>query len=226
MDRKKDRTKDRTKELWGREIKKNNMLYPNERVVSFLHKNFNVSPNNIDLKALDIGFGSGRHLKLLDDFGMDLYGIDYNESCKETCEKLFSIDKGKLKVEELKNCNFDEEYFDVVIALGVLFYKELDQIKIDLKKIHSLMKKNGKMILNFRSDYDFLYNHCEFLDNNTGILNYGPYKGMTYTFLNKSEVENLLKEIGFVIENFEREDYYKNNLEEHHSWWIVSVKKE
>lgn len=214
--------------LWAKEIQTNQMLYPNERVVGFLAKNYkkNIN-NNVNMKALDIGFGSGRHLKLLKDYNFDIHGLEYNQICIDTCKKLFDInDDNKLKLEELSKCSFEKESFDVIIAWGVIFLKNVSEISKDLNVISNLMKSKGKMILNFRTKDDFLYQNGRSLDDNTKVLNYGPYNGMTYTFFTKSEVEKVLINAGFKIIGFERDDYWKNNLSEHNSWWIVSVEKE
>jgi hypothetical protein len=48
---------------------------------------------------------------------------------------------------------------------------------------------------------------------------------MCYTFLNKEEADALILSSGFTIENISKVEYMKNNLSEHHSWWIYEVTK-
>ena len=58
----KEKIDEQNKYIWDSVIKKDVMLYPNERVVAFLARNYKDIENNKNgKKALDIGFGSGRH---------------------------------------------------------------------------------------------------------------------------------------------------------------------
>lgn len=218
------------KKKWGEEIKKNVMLYPNEHVVRFMANNYKDIHNNSIKMALDIGFGSGRHLKLLLDYGFQTYGIDYSEESLMAANEILGNNNmlKKLELGDFKELNYGEGYFDVVIMYGVAFLRCVDEIIVDLKFVNQLLKKDGKMIINFRTKEDHLFGNGEEIYENSFILDEKakPYEGMLYTFLDNNEVVKLLNDTGFVVEKLEREDYWKNNLTEHHSWWIISVRKE
>jgi hypothetical protein len=53
------------REVWSRILDQAELLYPDEQVVRFLARRGRVR----DGAGLDVGFGSGRHLKVLMDHG-------------------------------------------------------------------------------------------------------------------------------------------------------------
>jgi len=210
---------------WEKEIIKNKILYPETYIVSFLAKNFPNKENNKNLHALDVGFGSGRHLKLLQDYGFNIYGIDYSQEACDIAKKLFNLDDRSIACDALRTTSFQGKKFDIIIAYGVAFLKPLSQMREDLKILYTALATGGKALINFRTKDDFLYAQGKQIDSNTYILHHPSYKDMCYTFLELNEAKTLLKDVGFVIENISRVDYHKNNLSEHHSWWIFEVTK-
>ncbi len=214
---------------WNKQLEKNQMLYPDERVIACLAKYFNKTEENKSKKALDIGFGSGRHIKLLLDYGFDAYGIDYSESSVKIANTILKNfqDRIHLTKADLRDDLFPGEYFDFIICYGVIFLREKREMIIDLEKVYSLLNKTGKMIVNFRTKDDYNYRMGKEVDNNTFLLDEraGGYANMLYTFLSLEEASKMLTDTGFIILNRERIDFWKNNLEQHHSWWIFTVGK-
>jgi SAM-dependent methyltransferase len=219
---------ERNRQAWSNEIRKNVMLYPNERVVAFLARNFGNLEENRSRTALDIGFGSGRHLKLLLDYGFRTYGIDYSQACLDTASRVLGdyANLMSLKTDDIRTVAFDT-LFDVVINFGVAFNRPVDEMLVDLRKVHALMKPGGKMFINFRTNEDSLVGMGERIDEHSWILGpeSGPYNGILYTFLSDEEAQSLLGEAGFVVEDAERNDYWKNQLKERHTWWLYTVRK-
>ncbi|WDV46161.1 methyltransferase domain-containing protein [Clostridiaceae bacterium M8S5] len=214
---------------WSKQIAKNQMLYPNERVIACLAKNFKEIKENNRKNGLDIGFGSGRHLKLLLDYGFNTYGIDYSDKSVEIAKDILSDYKDRIKIKkaDLRDKIYADNFFDFIICFGVIFLREQKEIAKDLKIINSLLKKNGKMIINFRTKEDYNYKKGKQVSENTYLLDHrtGPYENMLYTFLDLDEAVKMLTDSGFTVENKERVDFWKNNLQEHHSWWIFSVRR-
>ena len=221
----KEKIDEQNKYIWDSVIKKDVMLYPNERVVAFLARNYKDIENNKNgKKALDIGFGSGRHLKLLLDYGFETHGIDYNETCCETANKLLD-GKANVSTTNLDDIEY-KDFFDVVLMYGVAFLRDEKSMLEDLKRVNKFLKKDGKLLINFRTKDDYLYQKGKNIVGNTYILeNVGVYDGLTYTFLSSKEAISLVKEAGFEVELIERDDYWKNNLKEQNTWWIITAKK-
>ncbi len=212
--------------FWKDVIKKHVMLYPNERIAQFMGRKFSNSDNS-NKKALDIGFGSGRHLKIALDYGFDTYGIDYYKECKIVAEKTFN-DTNSLKnlyVGDYNDYDFGDIKFDLIIFCGTIFLTTEDKVCSGLNKLYNITNKDGKMIITFRSKDDYLYKQGKQVSKNSYLLDKEPYKNAMYTFYNKEEIEQLLDDTGFKIDYIEREDYWKDNLSSHNSWYIVSAVK-
>ena len=216
------------RKVWSQELLKNVMLYPNEKIVAFLGRNYKDRQSNMAKNALDVGFGSGRHLKLLSEYGFNVSGIDYSEVSLQTAKDLFGEHPlvQNLSVQSIEDLTADNNY-SVIIAYGVIFLREIELIKRDLVKLYGLLEKGGKMIVNFRTTEDALYKRGKHISGKSYILDNSvpAYQDMLYTFFDLEEAKQLLEEVGFLVTNIEREDYWKNNLTERHSWWIFTVEK-
>lgn len=85
---------DATTQVWNSHYQtdKSKQLYPDENLVRLLSR-YKQNPliQNKKLTALDYGFGSGRHLSLLDDFGFDfIAGYDISEIAVDLAQKRFN----------------------------------------------------------------------------------------------------------------------------------------
>lgn len=211
-------------DVWSRVIERDIMLYPSERVVAFMARNYGDRKLEGVYKGLDIGFGSGRHLQILLDYNFEAHGIDYSVQSVQAAKKLFG-NAINVKQSNMNDVEYDRE-FNVVIMYGVAFFRTVKEMIEDFKRINTFMKPGGRLLVNFRTKDDSLYGQGEEIENNSFVLNTNNiYKGLLYTFLDKAEAVSILKEAGFEVELVEREDYWKNNLQEQHSWWVITARK-
>lgn len=206
------------------------LVYPDERIITFLAAHFGDREANRGLKAFDVGFGSGRHLALLADYGFEVYGIDYNEEAVDGARERFA---GNGRVRDLVAGTLDDPpfppgMFDVVVAYGVMFLRPLDEMRRDFGILNRLLKPGGKMVVNFRSKDNWFYGRGIRVSGNTYSLDEtaGPYGGMIYTFLDADEARALLEETGFAVMNSERLDLWKENATKQHSWHIFWARKD
>lgn len=211
------------------EKRQNIMLFPNERIVAFLSNYFRNSDENKGKKALDIGFGSGRHLKLLLDFQFDTYGIDIDELSITNARKILddNIKLKELNLGDYRDLKYPPGMFDVIIVSGVIFLKTLDEIINDLLLIKKLLSDNGKIFINFRTTEDTLYLTGKKISDFSFEIDetYPPYEGLVFTFLPKEKLLSIIAESGLIMLNIEREDYWKDNLQHRHSWWNLVLCK-
>jgi SAM-dependent methyltransferase len=216
------------KEFWQKVNKRFTLMYPNERVVAFLARNFKDFDANSAKNALDVGFGNGRHLKLLSDYNFNVYGVDYDEDAVETCRKRFA---DNTNIRALYNKALwemeDGTSFDAVIAYGVLFLASKAEMIAQIKNIFGRMKSGGKLAADFRTKEDFSFAKGEQLDSNTYRLDgrAGGYANLSYSYYDIEELKEILSSCGFEVARFERTDYWKANLAEHHSWWNIEALK-
>ncbi len=104
-----------------------------------------------DEKLLDIGCGTGKWLVYFQrEFGYGVYGVDYSEKGCAVARETLGRNKVKGEIICADACdtsfqNRYEEYFDVVVSMGVAehFSDPTEAISMHLK----LLKRGGKLII-------------------------------------------------------------------------------
>jgi 2-polyprenyl-3-methyl-5-hydroxy-6-metoxy-1,4-benzoquinol methylase len=99
-------------------------------------------------RLLDIGCGAGDFLLNIERRGFEVYGVDISsQACKIAQDRLRRRGKTGEGIfnRELKECNFPDNYFDVITLWHVL--EHLPNPNITLKEIHRILKKDGILIL-------------------------------------------------------------------------------
>lgn len=111
----------------------------------------------INPKILDIGCGPGEFARELEKIG-NYYGLDKSETAVNYCkEKISSV-----KVGDILNIPYEDNYFDVVLALDVLEHVEDDERA--LMELRRVVNKNGIVII-FVPAFDFLWSITDVLSN-------------------------------------------------------------
>lgn len=108
-------------------------LYKDEQ----LHK-LQIIKDNIEVKGklLDVGCGTGIAYEF---FNVDYTGIDPSEELLKQC-------KGKSVLGKAEELPFENESFDVVIAVTSLHHCDLDKAVSEIKRV---VKKNGVIVISF-----------------------------------------------------------------------------
>ena len=98
---------EQNKSVWKNVIENAVMLYPAESVARFLGRNYSKIDRAVisEMKAFDIGTGSGRNLKALLDYGFQSYGIDY---IADACNIAKNNLQGYKNLKEIYCGNFTE----------------------------------------------------------------------------------------------------------------------
>lgn len=111
-----------------------------EQVISYIPKN--------TMRLLDVGIGQGYVEERLKKLNLDfeLYGVDIS---KESVKKVKNNFKGIFLLDDVHNIDkqFKKNYFDAVIALELIEHIPASKIFSLLRKIHSLLNKNGTFII-------------------------------------------------------------------------------
>lgn len=103
-------------------------------------------------KILDVGAGTGDDLSIISRFG-DVYAIDINPDAIKLIPDEFIVEK---KVCDACNLSYSDNFFDIVIALGVLEHIE-DDIKA-INEIHRVLKPGGLFIF-YVPAFNFLFSY-------------------------------------------------------------------
>lgn len=216
-----------TKEFAAEAIRQNVLLYPGEDVVRFVAREASRLPANP--QGLDIGFGSGRHLKLMMDHGIHAHGVDMTPEALETFQSHFPDSPfiGDLIVGDLSDLKLVAGYFDIVIMWGVLFLRSIERMKSDFAKIAELLKPGGAVCVNFRTLDNWFCGLGEEFSPGFYLLDEraGAYNKALYCFVDEEQARDVVECAGMVVESFERNDFWKGQQQQRHSWWIVSARK-
>ena len=219
----------RTAELWGNELRARRMRYPDEDVVRFLAW---ASAGRADTlgdtrsfgEGLDVGFGSGRHLAALSDFGYRANGIEIIDQPLDALRaELADCTLGELKIAALDTMPFPAESMDVATLWGMIFYRTLEHMRADLATTRAMLRSGGKCLVNFRARDNWFAELGEPVDAHTMVLDEraGPYANMTYTFVDLDEATALCTDAGLTVEQVKRVERFDPYPERHHAWWIL-----
>jgi len=118
-------------------------------------------------RILDLGCGAGSTMELLRKYG-EVIGIDNNRRMVQYCRRK----NKKVFLADAINLPFENNYFDIVIALEILEHIKNDNLAI--KEIKRVLKKGGVLILSVPA-FSFLFgphdiSACHFRRYNPKIL--------------------------------------------------------
>lgn len=100
-------------------------------------------------KAIDVGCGAGFYVTGLGEYKLDVYGSDISPKMIDLTNSRINrqgTKNVKLLCADCENLPFPDEYFDVVLCIGVLSYVP-DELMI-LKELRRIVKKDGLVIFN------------------------------------------------------------------------------
>src|ERR1035437_219926 len=97
-------------------------------------------------KILDLGYGDGRNMPLLNNLKLKIYGVEISEEINlQAAERLkfLGID-AELKLGTNDQIPYDDSFFDYVLACHSCYYlKENKTFDDNLKEISRVIKSNG-----------------------------------------------------------------------------------
>lgn len=221
----------RTRTFAANTLAQNQLGYPNEYVVRFLasvsrrYPSEGIQPPT----GLDVGFGSGQHLQLLVEYGFRASGIELVPEAIDRAQQLYGDHPRmrELLQGDFRTASFSDAPFDVMVCWGVLFLRPLSEMLTDLTQMYHLLKPGGELCFNLRTKDNWFYGLGEQLETDHFLLDTRAetYANAHYTFVDEATARQLIQEAGFELSNLERWDWWKNNMQERHSWWIVWAKR-
>lgn len=209
---------------WNNHYRKDKsvLLYPDENLVRLIAKELQRYNSISEVKAIDIGCGSGRHLSYLKNTGLiDLYGTDNSFNALEICRNILS--------DNLLNCDnrnipLQDELFDISIAWGSLHYSTKQDIEPMLTEIKRIMKKGGALFATLRTVKDTYLKTGKHLGNNTWQTGLDDLTGTIVSFYSEDELKQLFS--GFAELNYGwMERTIIGDTSKLISHWIISARK-
>ncbi|WP_294273271.1 class I SAM-dependent methyltransferase [uncultured Chryseobacterium sp.] len=173
-------------------------------------------------KVLDIGAGAGSHsLYLQNEKGLDVTALDISSKSIEICKA-----RGLQQAVCGNMLQFPEQEFDTIVLLmnGTGIFQSLQVIDIYLKKLYSLLEKNGQILID-STDIIYMFDADEDggvyipAEGYYGELDYiVHYKGQSedpikWLYLDFNTLKNAAEHNGFKIEKvMQEEDSYLAKL--------------
>lgn len=139
-------------------------------------------------KVLDIGAGAGSHsLYLQNERNLDITALDISPKAIQVCQL-----RGIKKAVAHNMLEFSGETYDTILLLmnGTGIFQSLKVIDVYLKKLHSLLNKNGQILID---STDILYMFDQDEDGGVLIPANGYYGELDYIVHYKGESENPIK---------------------------------
>jgi SAM-dependent methyltransferase len=212
---------------WTRILQANELAYPDEQVVRFLAGRYGPAGVPAGANALDVGFGSGRHLRLLLDYGFSAHGLEVVPEAVEVARRRLGGDPllGELKVADVRDHPFPDGFFEVAVAWGVMFLRPPEQMEADLGAVRRMLAPGGGLAVNFRTLDNWLVGRGRQIGPSSWVLDEraAEYRGMSYTFLSDEQAAALLERAGFRIEDYQRLELWRERASRRHSWWSFWV---
>ena len=173
---------------------KSKLNYPDENLVRMLSKEIRENKSLQNGKALDLGCGSGRHLKLLNDFEFGtVIGTDLSPQALKICN-------GMLMVCNNMNLPIKNESIDLIIAWGSLHYNYKSETPQMINEILRVLKKSGVFLGTLRSSRDTFLKKGTNLGNDVWQTSLNDIEGTISAFYDESEVKALFS--GFEVAEF------------------------
>jgi ubiquinone/menaquinone biosynthesis C-methylase UbiE len=129
------------------------LAYPDENLVRMLTRSLPHDPETISgLAAIDIGCGSGRHLRLLAEYGIQsITGTDYAPNSLELARDMPHT--------ELINCDnahipVPDQSFDIAVAWGSLHYGSKADTARQIMEIFRILRPGALLFGTLRSFRD------------------------------------------------------------------------
>jgi SAM-dependent methyltransferase len=163
---------------------------------------------------LDIGCGLGRHTIQFAQNGFRVTSADLSEVAIEYASKWAKRQKLNVKFihSDMLNLNFENNTFDCILCRNVISHTDTEGMKIIVKKIYDILKKDGECFLTLGSKNasTFKDNKNIFVDSNTKIrMDDGPEKGIPHFYADIDIIKELFKD--FKIEYLSQVQDFKES---------------
>ena len=167
-------------------------------------------------KALDFGSGSGRHIRLLQDFNYQVTASDISPNAIHIIKSTYPTANSWL-YEKNKPFPFADNYFNLIVNWGVLHYNDEAEVSEILKEFRRVLVPGGYVLGSIRSDRDTHLN----VKNDT--IQLADLNGGYVKLYSLSEIKNLFQDFTeTLIGNTERT--IPGNLDKKICHWIFQLK--
>lgn len=164
------------------------LIYPDENLVRMLKSFLTENPSE-DLVALDLGCGTGRHLRLLRELGISrTLGVD---SSFNALAAIAGLRDAMLLQGDALRLPFMDASIDIVVAWGSLHYSTKENSASMLAEIRRIMKKGGRLFGTLRNERDSYLRRGAHLGGNTWSIETKDINNAVVSFFNEEELQQV-----------------------------------
>lgn len=212
------------KEFWGKEVTKNNLVWPNEQVIRFIKRNV----SDINKTILDFGCGAGRNSIALAGEGYNIIAIDCTQDAVDMLKEKAKDKSYNIKCLVNSNENqvpLEANSIDAIIADGSLFYNNFeDTIKL-LNELRKSLVNGGLIWADWRSTDEYLYGMGKEIEKNYFEMNeLSARLGARYHFFDKETLKDVYEQAGLDVISIDVFEYTEQNGKKKNSWFHVIAK--
>lgn len=167
---------------WTKAYANNSMEFPAE----YLIRIFKGSYPNLTLrdsgytgkKVCDVGCGDGRNFVMLNQCGLELYGVEVAQSIVDKVKINLELNHipATVKVGTNDKLDFESEFFDYLISWNSCYYMG-DNRTMDayVNEFARVMKSEGYLVLSIPKKTCFIYKGAEALDSEYVTIKNDPF---------------------------------------------------
>ncbi|MDY6933532.1 MAG: methyltransferase domain-containing protein [Spirochaetota bacterium] len=167
------------------------LIYPDENLVRMLKSFLMDKGGRGELIAVDLGCGSGRHMKLLSEHGIKtVIGMDNSINAINICNNNYTF---PLALGENNRLPFKSSSIDIIISWGALHYCMKDYFQASMWEIYEIMKKGGVIFGTLRSVRDTYIRRGRYIGNCTWITDLEDINRATVSLYCERELKKTFK---------------------------------
>ena len=187
----------------------NILFYPHEEIIRFVNK-YVRKRHGIDqfedklqllisepdtFASLDLGCGIGRHVKYLDECGLNPYGIDLSDKAiglgRQWMKRIDRDDLAdRLLIASVTEIPFNEDSFGICVSHGVLDSMPREIAIQGMKEVRRVLKADALMYLDLIMDTE--------LREGDEIVDYGYEEGTTQSYFTVASIKEFLSDFEIV----------------------------
>jgi len=149
-------------------------------------------------KVLDLGCGSGRHLKFFAENGFEVWGMDNAKQGLKQARKILKENNLKVKLTNsscYKKFPYKDNFFDAVISIQVIHHGRLKDIQKCISEIERVIKKDGTIFITVTKNKYHKNNKSEMklIEPKTYVILSGFEKGVPHHLFSRKTLKKYFK---------------------------------
>jgi SAM-dependent methyltransferase len=165
------------------------LTHPDENLVRMLAP-FLAGRDASRIKAADLGCGTGRHLKLLLEYGVPApLGLDTSANALAACRELYGV---PTLMGDARALPLETGSLDIVIAWGSLHYTVKEDLPVMLGEIHPPLSGGGRLFGPLRNSRDTYMKKGAHRGNDVWVTDLADIANSTVSFYDEDELKAAL----------------------------------